>query len=48
MTREEAIRNARELISTGVYVMATVDEQGRPQIRWMGALAADPRDENVH
>ena len=48
MTREEAIRNARELISTGVHVMATVDEEGRPQMRWMGALAADPRDENVH
>lgn len=52
MTREEAIGKARQLVGGGGayvnYVMATVDDQGRPQMRWMGALAADPHDEHVH
>jgi len=43
MTRDEAIAKTREIIAARApFVMATVDAAGKPQVRWMGALALDP------
>lgn len=43
MTRDEAIAKTRELIAAKApFVMATVDADGKPQIRWMGAFTLDP------
>ncbi len=48
MTQEQAIQQVEELISSGKsYVMATVDADGTPHMRWMGALARDPHDRKV-
>ncbi|MGE5532560.1 MAG: pyridoxamine 5'-phosphate oxidase family protein [Bacteroidota bacterium] len=40
----EAMDLAREIMEAvqKVHVLATVDAQGRPQMRWMGALVEDP------
>jgi len=38
MTRDEIIGATRELIGAGgSFVLATVDQEGCPQLRWMGA-----------
>jgi len=38
MTRDEIIGATRELIGAGgSFVLATVDQEGCPQVRWMGA-----------
>ena len=48
MTTEQAVEKAKELVgSSQTFIMATVDADNKPQIRWMGALAPDPADEKV-
>lgn len=48
MTHEQAIQRVEEIISSGqAFVMATVDADGRPHMRWMGAVARDPHDRRV-
>lgn len=43
MTREEALTKLEEMMASGgSFVMATVDEEGHPQVRWMGAIIKDP------
>ncbi len=40
MTKEQALKTARDLLTEGgPFIMATVDADGRPQMRWMGAVA---------
>lgn len=37
MSKEEVVRAAQELVRAGgAFVLATVDEEGGPQMRWMG------------
>jgi uncharacterized pyridoxamine 5'-phosphate oxidase family protein len=41
--QEKALARAVELVEAGrPFVMGTVDAAGKPQMRWMGALARDP------
>ncbi len=43
MTKEQTLERIKEVLAgNGSFVMATVDEEGCPQARWMGALAPDP------
>lgn len=43
MSEESALALARDLMQRqNKYVLATVDEGGRPRMRWMGAWASDP------
>lgn len=41
----EAVDRVREIMEAvqRVHVLATVDSEGRPQMRWMGALVEDPK-----
>ncbi len=49
MAHEEALQKARELLASGdSFMLGTVDADGCPRMRWMGALAADPEQENVY
>jgi general stress protein 26 len=42
MTKEEIVRTAQEMTRTNrVFVLATVDEEGRPQVRWIGGCVLD-------
>lgn len=49
MDQEQAVARAKEIMARGKpFAMATVDAQCKPWMRWMGALATDPHDDNVH
>ena len=42
MDKEQIVRTARELIQAGrPFLLATVDEKGQPQMRWMGGSVLD-------
>lgn len=48
MDQEQALHRAMELVaSTPTFVLATVDGQQRPQMRWMGGLFQDPDRKRV-
>lgn len=41
--QEQALARALELVDAGKpFLMATTDTEGKPQMRWMGALLRDP------
>ena len=50
MTEQEALDRARVMMGNGsaTFMMATVDGDGKPRMRWMGAIAQDPDDENTY
>lgn len=41
----EVVDRVRKIMEAvhNVHVLATVDAEGRPQMRWMGAIAEDPK-----
>lgn len=42
MTKEEIVAKAKELAQAGApFILATVDQNGAPQARWMGAKVLD-------
>lgn len=42
MTTEEIVATAREILTSGrAVVLATVDQQGMPQMRWMGGVVVE-------
>ncbi len=46
MTEDSALELAREIMTKcSSFVLATADAQGRPYMRWMGAIVRDPQDE---
>lgn len=48
MDQGQALHKAMELVaSTPTFVLATVDGQQRPQMRWMGGILQDPLRKRV-
>ena len=49
MTADRVLAKAAEFVgSKRPFVLATVDADCRPQMRWMGALFSDPEQDHVH